>query len=189
MKKNLLKNIYKCFYLKRIKRGFRSCGIDFRIGKYSSIINPQFITIGNQFYAGRGLSLQAWEKYRGVISSFVPNIEIGDRVSMMNNCLISCANSILIGNGVLLGDNVLITDNYHGRIERDELDIPPIERRLSVGNEIVIGDNVWIGRNVCIMPGVTIGKGSIIGANAVVTQNVPAYCVAVGVPARIIKRL
>ena len=54
---------------------------------------------------------------------------------------------------------------------------------------MVIGNNVWIGRNVCIMPGVTIGDGAVIGANAVVTHDIPAYSVAVGVPAKVIKMI
>ncbi len=54
---------------------------------------------------------------------------------------------------------------------------------------VVIGNNVWLGNNVCVMPGVTIGDGAIIGANSVVTHDVPAYAVAAGVPAKIIKQL
>lgn len=54
---------------------------------------------------------------------------------------------------------------------------------------MVIGNNVWIGRNVCIMPGVTIGDGAVIGANAVVTHDIPAYSVAAGVPAKVIKTI
>ena len=54
---------------------------------------------------------------------------------------------------------------------------------------VCIGKNVWIGRNVCILSGVNIGDGAIIGANAVVTHDVPAYAVAAGIPAKVIKQL
>lgn len=52
-----------------------------------------------------------------------------------------------------------------------------------------IGNNVWLGNNVCVMPEVTIGDGAIIGANSVVTHDIPAYCMAAGVPARVIKQM
>ena len=52
---------------------------------------------------------------------------------------------------------------------------------------MIIGDNVWIGDNVIILPGANIGEGSTIGANAVVASNVPAYSIAVGIPARVVK--
>ena len=53
---------------------------------------------------------------------------------------------------------------------------------------IKIEDNVWIGELASILPGVTIGKGSVIGAATVVTNNIPPYSVAVGNPAKIIKK-
>ncbi len=53
--------------------------------------------------------------------------------------------------------------------------------------KVVIGNDVWIGRDVTILPSVTIGNGAIVGAGAVVTKDVPAYAVAVGVPAKILR--
>lgn len=81
-----------------------------------------------------------------------------------------------------------VTDNFHGNNSREQLRIPPINRPLDVRGEVRIGKNVWIGRNVCIMPRGSIGDGAVIGANAVVTKDVPAYSVAVGVPAIIVKK-
>lgn len=52
-----------------------------------------------------------------------------------------------------------------------------------------IEDNVWIGGGAIILPGVTIGRGSTIGAGSVVTRSIPAGCVAVGNPCRVIRRL
>jgi len=49
----------------------------------------------------------------------------------------------------------------------------------------LIGNNVWIGDSVLVLAGVTIGDGAVIGAGAVVTQDIPKFGVAVGVPARI----
>lgn len=52
---------------------------------------------------------------------------------------------------------------------------------------IVIEDGAHIGIGSIVMPGVTIGKGAVIGAGSVVTKDIPSYCVAVGVPAKVIK--
>lgn len=54
---------------------------------------------------------------------------------------------------------------------------------------ITIGDDCWIGGNTTVMPGVTIGKGCTIGAGSVVTKDIPEFSVAVGVPAKVIKKL
>lgn len=58
---------------------------------------------------------------------------------------------------------------------------------------IVIGNNVWLGNNVCVLGGVTIRVGVIVivivAANSVVTHDIPKYCVAAGVPAKVIKNL
>jgi len=51
---------------------------------------------------------------------------------------------------------------------------------------IVIEDDVWIGSKATIVDGVTIGQGAVIGAGSVVTKSIPAYAIAVGVPARVI---
>ena len=67
--------------------------------------------------------------------------------------------------------------------------IPPVERELISKGPVIIGNNVWIGRNVTIMSGVTVGDGAVIGANAVVTHDVPAYSIAVGCPAKVIRRI
>lgn len=50
-----------------------------------------------------------------------------------------------------------------------------------------IGNDVYIGANVLVLDGVTIGDGAVVGAGAVVTNDIPPYAVAVGVPAKVIK--
>lgn len=53
--------------------------------------------------------------------------------------------------------------------------------------DTVVGNDVWIGMQATILPGVTIGDGAIVAAKAVVSADVPAYAVAAGNPARVVK--
>ena len=69
------------------------------------------------------------------------------------------------------------------------MDIAPNYRPLYSKGPVIIEDNVWIGEGAMIMPNIHIGKGSIIAANSVVTSNIPAYSIAAGVPAKVIKSL
>ena len=65
----------------------------------------------------------------------------------------------------------------------------PRRDKLEAAKPITIGDNVWLGGGAIILPGVTIGENSVIGAGTVVTKDIPANCVAVGNPARVIKSI
>lgn len=60
--------------------------------------------------------------------------------------------------------------------------------QYKINNETIIGNDVWVGKNAIILGGVTIGDGAIIAAGAVVNQDVPAYHIVGGVPAKIIKK-
>ena len=60
-------------------------------------------------------------------------------------------------------------------------------RRVRVA-PTVLEEGVYVGERVAILRGVRIGRGSVIGTNSVVTKDVPEYCVAVGVPARVVSR-
>lgn len=118
-----------------------------------------------------------------------PNLIIGNNVSIGEYAHITCARHIEIGDGLLTGRFVLITDNSHGTSSPNEIMLPPLARPVHSNGPIVIGKNVWIGDKVTILPNVTIGDGAIIAANAVVTKNIPAYAIAVGCPAKIVKMI
>jgi acetyltransferase-like isoleucine patch superfamily enzyme len=91
---------------------------------------------------------------------------------------IRCYHSITIGQGVAISENVTIWDSdTHAIIGKEDAMTQPV----------IIGNQVWIGANVTILKGVIIGDGAIIAAGSVVTKAVPAYCLAAGVPAKVIK--
>jgi len=182
-----LSKFYKNVRWQGMKRRFASVGKGSFIEAPWLITNPQHIVIGECFSALSMLRMETVEEYLG--ERFSPRIVIGDNVAFNNDCHIGCINRIVIGNNVLGASRIYITDHYHGRIEPEDLDAVPTQRRLHSKGPVIIGDNVWIGENVTILPGVTIGESAIIGANTVVSKDVPAYAVAAGVPARVIRQL
>ena len=92
-------------------------------------------------------------------------------------------NNLFIGDRVSFGPNVLIiTDSSPNNSKLIKLF--PMK-----SENVVIYNDVWIGANVTILPGVTIGECSIIGTGAIVNKSIPAYSIAVGNPAKVIKKI
>lgn len=180
----IAKQIEWNYYKKRLA----NIGKNSQIGQNFSIINPDGISIGENFSGGCDIALWSWNAVN--IKGDDCKLIIKNNVSITDRCIISAANRIEIGNGCLLGRDTFITDNSHGEnISINELNISPHERNIFSKGTVIIGDNVWTGKNVCIMPNVKIGNGAIIGANSVVTHNIPPYSVAVGSPAKVIKTI
>lgn len=144
--------------------------------------NSQYIKIGNRFFAGPGLRLEAWDSYKEW--KYQPSIVIGDGVACSQDVHIGAIASITIGDNVLIGSHVLITDHSHGDPSQSEMDVAFLERPLTTKGPVVIHNNVWIGEGACILSGVTIGSGAIVGANSVVTRDVKPGQIVGGVPAR-----
>lgn len=166
-------------------RQFKEFGKSSIIWSFSHVRGLKYIQVGEKVSIGSHVELTAWNNYKG--QQFKPEIIIGDGTSIRDYSQITAINSIRIGNGVLTGPNILITDNAHGASVAEILDIAPNLRPLSSKGPVIIEDNVWIGTKASIMPGVHIGKGAIIAANSVVTHDIPPYCVAAGIPAKVIK--
>lgn len=92
--------------------------------------------------------------------------------------------SIVIEKDVLTADKVYISDNLHSY---EEVTVPIIKQPIKQCKPVVIGEGSWLGEHVCVI-GASVGKHCVIGANSVVTKDIPDFCVAVGAPARVIKR-
>ena len=116
--------------------------------------------------------------------SDTPEIEIGDEVYIGRFSHIVSVKSVKIGKNVLISDKVYISDNLH---EYKDIDIPIKKQKIINKSIVSIGDNSWLGENSCII-GASIGKHCVIGANSVVLSDIPDYSIAVGTPARVIKR-
>ncbi len=145
-------------------------------------ITPQYIELGEEVYIGHHARIQGVCSYLG--DSFNPIIRIEDGVTIQQNLHLTCANSVFIGKNSAIAANVTITDIHHPYEDITK----PIEHQHLMVKEVVIGEDCKIYNNVVILPGVHIGKHVTIGANSVVPHDIPDYVVAVGNPARVIKR-
>lgn len=115
------------------------------------------------------------------------NVTIGNNCSINHNNIFQAGykyGTITLGDHVLTAANCMFIAYQHAHDTLSE----PIMNQGYYDAPIVIEDDVWIGHGVTVMAGVTIGRGSIIGAGAVVTKDIPPYSIAIGVPARIIKK-
>lgn len=110
------------------------------------------------------------------------NIYSGENVYFNVNCVVLDTMKVEIGNNVFFGPNCQIYTATHP--------LNAIERRtVEFSKPVSIGNDCWIGGNSTILPGVTIGNGCTIGAGSVVTKNIPHNSLAVGNPAKIIRKL
>lgn len=111
-------------------------------------------------------------------------IEIGSQTYIGPYTCIAGPGKIKIGKNCLIASHCGIFGNNHQFADPNCL----IREQGLTCQGIVIEDDCWLGTGVKVLDGVTIGKGSVIGAGAVVTKDIPAYSVAVGVPAKVISR-
>ena len=155
-----------------------------RIGPRAFLRGLSSIQMGEDFSAGPGLWLEAITRYSG--ENFAPKIVIGNHVQINHFGHIAATHFVEIGDNVLMGSKVIITDHNHGQYARSPQTSPriiPTERPLDRDRRVVIGNNVWLGDGVVVTPGSSIGEGAVIGANSVVLGSIPAFTIAVGIPA------
>jgi acetyltransferase-like isoleucine patch superfamily enzyme len=119
-----------------------------------------------------------------VINANRGRVILGDRSWLGPFCLVYGNGGVTIGRDVLMAGHSSINTVSHSI---DRCDIPVNDQPVLI-DPVVIEDDVWIGLNAVILQGVTIGRGTIVGAGAVVNKSIPAWSIAVGVPARVIGR-
>lgn len=151
---------------------------------HAALMNERYIHIGADTLVG---------PYAALSAGMAPGQEcITDRVvSIGDRCLIGRGSSIIghleitIGDDVWTGPHVYITDQNHGYDDREL----PISQQHQPERPVTIGSGSWLGTGTVVLPGADIGEHVVIGANSVVSGTIPDFTVAVGAPARVIKKL
>ncbi|MCC6338657.1 MAG: acyltransferase [Acidimicrobiia bacterium] len=161
-----------------------------RMGEGSAVCFPvaalfgeEYIHLGEKVVIGPYCSLSA-----GVAPGHVPLsdpvVVIGDRTVIGKGSGVVGHQSIRIGSDVWTGHHVYITDANHGY----EDVTTPIGLQFSGPRPVTIGDGTWLGHGVVVLPGARVGRHVAVGAGSVVTGELPDFSVAVGNPARVIRR-
>ncbi len=125
------------------------------------------IKIGKDTYIGMGCY---------IVGTF---IEIGDNTVINRGTYLDGRVPLKIGNNVSISNYCYIQTNSHD---------PQSPDFKGIWEPVIIGNNVWVGAKAIILTGVTLEDGCVVGAGAVVTKNIPAYTIAVGCPAKVIKK-
>lgn len=111
-------------------------------------------------------------------------VRIGDRCVIGKGSGVVGHQSIEIGDDVWTGHYVYVSDANHGYVDPDE----PVGKQFAAPRPVRIGSGSWLGHGALVLGGATIGEHVVVGAGAVVTGDLPDFCVAVGNPARVIRR-
>ncbi len=138
------------------------------------VFHPEQIEIGDEVYVGHYTILKGYYKNKMVVGS---GTWIGQQ------CFFHSGGGITIGRNVGIGPGVKVLTSRHAEEGRTK---PILHSRIDFA-PVVIEDDADLGIGSIILPGVTIGRGAQIGAGAVVASDVPAYAVAAGVPARVLR--
>lgn len=146
-----------------------------------SVTGSNKVFIGNNTYLHSGARLDVYN----ADSLQTSGIHIGDNCYICYDFTCLCGSEITIEDNVLIASGVCLFGENHGMDPESEMDY--MHQDLKPGS-ISIGKGTWLGEKVMILPNVSIGKKCIIGSGSIVTDSVPDYCIAVGNPARVIKR-
>jgi acetyltransferase-like isoleucine patch superfamily enzyme len=145
--------------------------------------NPRYLTLAPESRICSGTVLSCIDSY--FENRYEQKINIGPGSRIGPSCEIVAASPVSIGANVFFGPSVYVTTVTHGL---DPESPKPYALQPLQSKPITIGDGCWIGTKVIILPGVSLGEKCIIGAGAVVTKDIPSYSLAVGNPAKVIKK-
>lgn len=132
----------------------------------------------NRFEIGALTTIESF----ALVNNGSGHVLLGDRVRIGVGSIL--LGPVTMGNGSGLGQHVFVSGFNHGYSDASKnSSVQPL-----VIKETVIEEEAHIGANSVVLPGVRIGKRSQIGAGSVVTKDVPPFCIAIGNPARVVKR-
>lgn len=181
VKKTLLFAIRYAYHL--LFSGFFSLGWKVGFENQVRIDGAKYISLGNRVslasYSFLGIVEQNKNKKSG------SRLTIEDNVGIGYGTIIFAIKSIQIKKNAILSPFCFICDYNHSYTNPQR---PVIKQPIGKIRPVIIKEGSWLGTRVTVCPGVTIGKNSVIGAGSVVTKDIPDYSVAVGVPAKVVKK-
>lgn len=180
-------HLFRLIYASYLKPQFKHCTRLILGSTRLHLAGMQYMELGEDVELYFDARLECIDSFANTGQRFTPRLVLHDKVVIASLCRIGCINHVEIGEWTTMGSKCYITDHTHGGTTREELEKPPRMRELVSRGPVIIGKHVHIGEGVSIMPGVTIGDYALIGAGSVVTRDVPAYSIAVGSPAKVIK--
>jgi serine acetyltransferase len=142
------------------------------------------LTIENEWTIGLGSILASHCSISARENGFPSSFSVGQHSCIGDWTLIDTTGGVTIGNNVAIGPHCIFYSHDH----EPAVDGVAAWKGIIKTGAIKIGDGAWIGARVTILPSVTIGERAVVGAGAVVTRDIPAYCLAVGVPAKVVKK-
>jgi acetyltransferase-like isoleucine patch superfamily enzyme len=160
---------------------FGSYGKDVYIEPGVVINRPRYIHIGDRSFIKQHTNINIHPADK---KSKEGMLFLGKHVTISQGCIISAFKRIVLEDEVGMAPYGCILDNTR---KPTDMTRPHQEQDIEVG-PVHIGEGSWLGYNVCILPNVTIGKRCIIGALSLVKKDIPSYCMAVGCPAKVVKR-
>ncbi len=177
--RKIISRIWNYYAKFRWGRNFKKFGIGSSIGK------PLLLTGQQQVEIGKNVSIWTMARIEALnIAAAKTRIKIGDDTVIQPFVHIGAVDSIEVGSECLFASHVYITDHDH---EWRDINVSPRKSQNVISSPVKIGDQVWLGERVMVLKGVTIGDRAIVGAGAIVTSDIPAYSVAVGSPAKVVK--
>jgi serine acetyltransferase len=158
-----------------------------KIGAGSKILNPMRLRNVHNMFVGEGVIIN---KYSFLLTHEIhgkraPRLWIGAGCVIGHMNHLTCANEVNIQARVLTADRVHISDNSH---VFSDPSVAILDQGVESKGSVTIGEGTWIGENASVLS-CNIGRNCVIGANAVVLSDIPDYCVAVGAPARVVRRM
>ncbi|KAA1424351.1 sugar O-acetyltransferase [Nocardioides antri] len=116
-------------------------------------------------------------------------VDYGSRITVGARCFANFGLTALDVAPITIGDDVQIGPHVQLLTPTHPLAAGARRDKWEAAAPIMIGDNVWLGGGAIVLPGVTIGADTVVGAGAVVTKDLPAGVLALGNPARVVRRL
>jgi acetyltransferase-like isoleucine patch superfamily enzyme len=151
-----------------------------------TVIEPPFRIRGeSRISIGSGVFI-GWETWLMTLGEGGVAIRIGDRFRCAGRLTITSVESVEIDHSVNVGGGVYISDHRHAF---EDTSVPIRDQGYAGVAPVRIGRGTWIGQNVFVGPGVTVGRGAVLGSNSVVLDDVPDHSIAVGAPARVVRRI